>query len=658
MLFTAYPIGKRWERLLPQCLFPLILLLCCPLALADGGLGSTWIHVKDSAEWGVRNKAASTVFGGKLWIMGGDIDSGLNALNDVWSSTDGTTWIEVTAAAQWAPRVALNAVSFNGELVVMGGQFSNFTYATDVWSSANGVTWAPLTSSAPWAPRVFFGLTVFQNKLWLVGGYDGTDFKNDVWSSTNGTIWTRETAAAAWAPRVVNGLVVLDNQLWLAGGFNSDLGQYFGDVWRTSDGVNWTQVTGAAPWRARDGHGFVAYQNQMWILAGIDDTDTPVNDVWRSADGLNWTRATDAPGWPAHFWGNANAFNSRLWRFAGISSATGALNDVWFTENKSSLAGTVRDANSGLEIACAAIRVNATDLPRALATTDLRGRYRVDGIEATTVSVTAFAPGYTPQTINDVPLNVNALTYRHFELVPATDSGGINGRLTDVNTGRALPLVQVDAKIGGQVVKRTFSCANGRYELLGLAAKGGDTTVDIEYSSDGYNPLVDTVNIPPDAVLTSDQSMQKSVPAPGSLAGTVRSKTSGNPLQDARVTIQGLGDISVVTDVNGIYTFAAIPEDTYSVRASALGFSGDTQQVGIEALSISNFDFTLDPQTTGDVNLDAAVNASDVQLVINSALGIYTGLNCDLNEDAVVNAVDVQGVINAALGLKSACDCD
>jgi len=54
----------------------------------------------------------------------------------------------------------------------------------------------------------------------------------------------------------------------------------------------------------------------------------------------------------------------------------------------------------------------------------------------------------------------------------------------------------------------------------------------------------------------------------------------------------------------------------------------------------------------GDVNGDGDVNALDVQLVINEALGIDTGYDCDLNGDGSVNALDVQLVINAALGIE------
>ncbi len=53
----------------------------------------------------------------------------------------------------------------------------------------------------------------------------------------------------------------------------------------------------------------------------------------------------------------------------------------------------------------------------------------------------------------------------------------------------------------------------------------------------------------------------------------------------------------------------------------------------------------------GDVNNDETVNAVDVQLVINDALGLSVGWDCDINDDDTVNAIDVQLVINAALGI-------
>lgn len=52
-----------------------------------------------------------------------------------------------------------------------------------------------------------------------------------------------------------------------------------------------------------------------------------------------------------------------------------------------------------------------------------------------------------------------------------------------------------------------------------------------------------------------------------------------------------------------------------------------------------------------DITRSGRVDAVDVQLVINAALGEDVGLLTDINGDGVTNAVDVQLVINAALGI-------
>jgi len=63
--------------------------------------------------------------------------------------------------------------------------------------------------------------------------------------------------------------------------------------------------------------------------------------------------------------------------------------------------------------------------------------------------------------------------------------------------------------------------------------------------------------------------------------------------------------------------------------------------------------FRIVPDTVAaDITASGEVNAVDVQLVINAALGLDTdGLVTDIDGDGVVNAVDVQLVINAALGI-------
>ena len=50
----------------------------------------------------------------------------------------------------------------------------------------------------------------------------------------------------------------------------------------------------------------------------------------------------------------------------------------------------------------------------------------------------------------------------------------------------------------------------------------------------------------------------------------------------------------------------------------------------------------------GDVNVSGEVNALDVQVVINAALGLSVEHDCDIDISSEVDAVDVQLVINAA----------
>jgi len=54
-----------------------------------------------------------------------------------------------------------------------------------------------------------------------------------------------------------------------------------------------------------------------------------------------------------------------------------------------------------------------------------------------------------------------------------------------------------------------------------------------------------------------------------------------------------------------------------------------------------------------DVNQDSATNVSDVQIVINQALGAALPAN-DLDGSGAVNVVDVQYVIDAVIGLGCA----
>ena len=109
-------------------------------------------------------------------------------------------------------------------------------------------------------------------------------------------------------------------------------------------------------------------------------------------------------------------------------------------------------------------------------------------------------------------------------------------------------------------------------------------------------------------------------------------------------------------DGSQMQTMALLPgSPAIDAGSNALIPSGlTTDQRGLPRIMNGTVDigaFEYHP-LNADINGDGVVNAIDVQLVINAALGLdIGGLDADVNGDGTVNAIDVQLVINAALGL-------
>jgi uncharacterized repeat protein (TIGR01451 family) len=98
---------------------------------------------------------------------------------------------------------------------------------------------------------------------------------------------------------------------------------------------------------------------------------------------------------------------------------------------------------------------------------------------------------------------------------------------------------------------------------------------------------------------------------------------------------------------------SSYPPITVTVNVSSTAPAQATNQVQVSGGGAANAnasDLTTIAPFTCDLNADGVVNVSDVQLIINEALGVIPAVH-DLNHDGVVNVADVQKVINAALGL-------
>ena len=326
--------------------------------------GVTWNEDTASAGFSARNNHQVEVFNNKLWVIGGQSDTG--SVSDVWSSSDGVAWVEETAAAEfpafflyqavvfnnklwnigddaWSSidganwinettaaefsvRAAHQVVVFNSELWLIGGN-SYSGYKNDVWRSSDGLSWSEVaTSGTIFSPRLSHQVTVFNGKLWVIGGLTDASLENDVWSSSDGITWTEETAAAGFTTRYYHQVVAFNSKLWLIGGLGPVDGvDYKNDVWSSSDGITWTEETAAAAFSARSRHQVVVFNNKLWLIGGRDGLLK--NDVWSSSDGVSWIRETDAAGFSPRSYTQAEVINNKLWIIGGFDG--GYKNDVW-----------------------------------------------------------------------------------------------------------------------------------------------------------------------------------------------------------------------------------------------------------------------------------------------------------------------------------------
>jgi hypothetical protein len=160
--------------------------------------GVAWVRAVAAAPWSPRNGHAAVVHAGRLWVLGGWGERGdgrQGNLGDVWSTADGVTWERSTAAAPWSRRNGHAVVSAAGRLWLLGGWADRGVDAAgrvdegnvaDVWWSADGAAWTPATARAPWLPRNGHAAVDFAGRLWVLGGwshYVGGTSVNDLWYS-------------------------------------------------------------------------------------------------------------------------------------------------------------------------------------------------------------------------------------------------------------------------------------------------------------------------------------------------------------------------------------------------------------------------------------------------------------------------------------------
>lgn len=246
------------------------------------------------------------------------------------------------------------------------------------------------------------------------------------------------------------------------------------------------------------------------------------------------------------------------------------------------------------------------------------------------IGVPRFPPGILPGALVGVvsssakgPAVVNALVDLGFGNVTArTDERGIyvfpalppDSYTLTVNADGYLPSTPFSVDVGsGSTVQdvqlaRAIPTLTVTPPLLEVGAAGGEDPVSVRNTGAGTLTWNATVTL------------------------------GGEWLSIRTAKITGNGTIHVTYAANT----AAAPRNG-TIRVEATGAVGSPVDVTVTQAAA---------RRPSDINGSGGTDATDVQLVINAALGLdIGGLDADINDDNAVNASDVQLVINAALGL-------
>ena len=324
-----------------------------------------------------------------------------------------------------------------------------------------------------------------------------------------------------------------------------------------------------------------------------------------------------------------------------------------------SLFGRVTRIDDGTAIGCAVVELTPPVGSPIVAVTDANGEYFFESLPDGTYGTRVLAPGFETPASFPVTLSGTGPQSQEFTLFPRAAGPFVTGRVTDADTGQALVGVRVRLFVNGNFAAQSYTCASGRYEIPLMTGKQGDEVdIELEFSLPNYETETVSQTVDPGEGVEIDEQLEKSVLGTAALVGLVLNAAGSQPVPGAQVTLRGPINTSQETDSQGVYTIDTLLDGSYTVTASAPGFGGQSRQRSVAPGAVVEVRFNLTaldteaPGTPGDINGDGVVNAVDVQLVINAALGIEGEFNADINGDGVVNAVDVQLVINAALGIQ------
>ena len=169
-------------------------------------------------------------------------------------------------------------------------------------------------------------------------------------------------------------------------------------------------------------------------------------------------------------------------------------------------------------------------------------------------------------------------------LVSAQEPNIVSGTVTDATTN--LPIEDASVQVDGtDPINSNLTDASGEYALEGVS--GGNQTFIV--SADGYVGQTIIAEVSETEETTLNFSLQPTAEAtePNSVTGTVIDGTTGEPIEDATVQVDGSDPLlSADTDESGVYKLGGVTADGPQFTASAEGY--ESEKVGGQVSEFSS----------------------------------------------------------------------
>lgn len=176
-------------------------------------------------------------------------------------------------------------------------------------------------------------------------------------------------------------------------------------------------------------------------------------------------------------------------------------------EGTGSISGRVANANPAIAeefitIEGATIVIKGVPLPGATVSTDEyssvtdgNGNFLISEIPEGTYNVTASKEGYESLTLSNLEVVAGETTLAYFQLAPLADKGEISGKISDKDTGEAIPNVKVTVE-GNGINEVTYSLSTGTFAIGNL----DPDTYTIKFEKNGYKTLESSIEVDPGVI--------------------------------------------------------------------------------------------------------------------------------------------------------------